>query len=127
GNAAEEKSVAFAVAAPPTDDETPPETSATVSGEQDDAGAYLGMATVTVTASDTGSGVNSIEYALGEDGEWQPYTAPVVVDEVGTHTLRYRATDKAGNAAEEKSVAFAVAAPPTDDETPPETSATVSG
>ncbi|KDQ70786.1 OmpL47-type beta-barrel domain-containing protein [Streptomyces halstedii] len=127
GNAAEEKSVAFAVAAPPTDDETPPETSATVSGEQDDAGAYLGMATVTVTASDTGSGVNSIEYALGEDGVWQPYTAPVMVHEVGVHTVRYRATDRAGNAAAEKAVEFTVVEPPSRDKTPPETSLKVTG
>ncbi|MDX3058754.1 DUF1080 domain-containing protein [Streptomyces sp. NE06-03E] len=127
GNAAEEKSVDFAVAAPPTDDKTPPETSATVSGEKDDAGAYLGMATVTVTASDTGSGVNTIEYALGADGAWQPYTAPVMVHEVGTHTVRYRATDKSGNAAEEKAVDFTVVEPPSQDRTPPETSVVVAG
>ncbi|MEU9062876.1 family 16 glycoside hydrolase [Streptomyces sp. NPDC048430] len=127
GNAAEEKSVDFAVAAPPTDDKTPPETSATVSGEKDDAGAYLGMATVTVTASDTGSGVNTIEYAVGADGAWQPYTAPVMVHEVGAHTVRYRATDKSGNAAEEKSVGFTVVEPPSQDKTPPETSVVVTG
>ncbi|MEV8231087.1 family 16 glycoside hydrolase [Streptomyces sp. NPDC079167] len=127
GNAAEEKSVDFAVAAPPTDDRTPPETSATVSGEKDDAGAYLGMATVTVTASDTGSGVNTIEYAVGADGAWQPYTAPVMVHEVGAHTVRYRATDKSGNAAEEKSVDFTVVEPPSQDKTPPETSVVVTG
>ncbi|MFB4420267.1 OmpL47-type beta-barrel domain-containing protein [Streptomyces sp. QL37] len=127
GNAAEEKSVDFAVAAPPTDDKTPPETSATVSGEKDDAGAYLGMATVTVTASDTGSGVNTIEYAVGADGAWQPYTAPVMVHEVGAHTVRYRATDKSGNAAEEKSVDFTVVEPPSQDRTPPETSVVVTG
>ncbi|SCF75182.1 protein of unknown function [Streptomyces sp. MnatMP-M17] len=127
GNVAAEKSVAFTVVAPPTDDTTPPETSATVSGEQDDAGNYLSMATVTVTASDTGSGVNTIEYALGAGGAWQPYTAPVMVHQVGTHTVRYRATDKAGNAAAEKSVAFTVVEPPAQDTTPPETSAAVTG
>ncbi|MFD5202031.1 OmpL47-type beta-barrel domain-containing protein [Streptomyces sp. NPDC058375] len=127
GNAAEEKSVDFAVAAPPTDDETPPETSATVSGEKDDAGAYLGMATVTVTASDTGSGVNTIEYALGADGEWQPYTAPVMVHELGEHTVRYRATDRSGNVADEKSVDFTVVEPPSQDQTAPETSVKVEG
>ncbi|WP_420822746.1 OmpL47-type beta-barrel domain-containing protein [Streptomyces atratus] len=127
GNTAAEKSVGFAVAAPPTDDRTPPETSATVSGEKDDQGRYLGMATVTVTASDTGSGVNTIEYATGTDGAWQPYTAPVMVHETGTHQVRYRATDKAGNAAAEKSVDFTVVAPPTQDKTPPETSAEVEG
>ncbi|MGX1486932.1 plastocyanin [Streptomyces griseus] len=127
GNAAAEKKADFAVAAPPTDDSTAPETSATVSGEKDDAGAYLGMATVTVTASDTGSGVNTIEYAVGADGAWQPYTAPVMVHEVGTHSVRYRATDRSGNVAAEKSVDFTVVEPPSQDRTPPETSVVVSG
>ncbi|NHI05415.1 glycosyl hydrolase [Streptomyces sp. KO7888] len=126
GNAAEEKSVTFAVAAPDTDDTTAPETSATVSGEKNAEGAYIDMATVTVTASDTGSGVNTIEYAVG-DGAWTAYTAPVMVHEVGEHTVRYRATDKAGNVAAEKSVAFTVAAAPPQDTTPPVTGATVDG
>ncbi|GHF30732.1 DUF1080 domain-containing protein [Streptomyces griseoluteus] len=127
GNVSAEKSVTFSVVAPPTDDTTAPETSATVSGEKDADGNYLTMATVTVTASDTGSGVNTIEYALGTDGAWQPYTAPVMVHAVGSHTVRYRATDKAGNASAEKSVAFTVVAPPAEDTTAPETSATLSG
>ncbi|MFD7714894.1 OmpL47-type beta-barrel domain-containing protein [Streptomyces sp. NPDC059814] len=127
GNAAAEKTAEFTVAAPPTDDTTAPETSATVSGEKDDQGRYLGMATVTVTASDTGSGVNTIEYAVGADGAWQPYTGPVMVHEVGAQTVRYRATDKAGNAAAEKTVEFTVVQPPTKDTTPPETSAKVEG
>ncbi|MEV5811255.1 OmpL47-type beta-barrel domain-containing protein [Streptomyces mutabilis] len=127
GNAAEEKSVTFAVAAPDTDDTTAPETSATVSGEKNPDGAYIDMATVTVTASDTGSGVNTIEYAIGADGAWQPYTAPVMVHAVGEHTVRYRATDKAGNVAAEKNVAFTVVAAPPQDTVPPVTGATVEG
>jgi hypothetical protein len=127
GNTAAEKSVDFTVVAPPTDDRTPPETSATVSGEKNAEGQYIDMATVTVTASDTGSGVNTIEYALGADGAWTPYAGPVMVHEVGTHTVRYRATDRAGNVAAEKSVDFTVVAPPTGDTTPPVTGATVSG
>ncbi|MEU0391455.1 family 16 glycoside hydrolase [Streptomyces sp. NPDC006208] len=127
GNTAAEKSVDFAVAAPPTDDTTDPETSATVSGEKDGQGRYLGMATVTVSASDTGSGVNTIEYALGADGAWQPYTSPVMVHETGSHKVRFKATDKAGNAAAEKSVDFTVVEPPAEDTTPPEMTAGVSG
>lgn len=127
GNAAAEKSVTFSVAAPPTDDRTPPETSATVDGEKNADGAYLDMATVTVTASDTGSGVNTIEYAIGADGAWQAYTAPVMVHQVGTHTVRYRATDKAGNVAAAKSVEFTVVAAPPQDTTAPVTGATVEG
>ena len=71
--------------------------------------------------------METIEYAVGDDGAWQAYTTPVVVDQVGDHTIRYRATDKAGNVAAEKSVDFSVVAAPTDDATAPETSATVSG
>lgn len=127
GNVSEEKSVDFTVVAPPTDDTTPPETSATVDGEKNADGHYIDMATVTVTASDTGSGVNTIEYALGADGAWQAYSGPVMVHEAGTHTVRYRATDKAGNAAAEKSVEFTVVAAPPQDTTPPTTGVTVEG
>ncbi|MGC5036124.1 OmpL47-type beta-barrel domain-containing protein [Streptomyces sp. DT190] len=126
GNVSAEKSTAFTVVAPQSDDTTAPETSATVTGERDADGAYIDMATVTVSASDTGSGVNTIEYAIGS-GAWQPYTAPVMVHQVGEHTVRYRATDKAGNVAAEKSVRFTVAAAPPQDTTPPVTGVTVEG
>ncbi|MFI6876883.1 OmpL47-type beta-barrel domain-containing protein [Streptomyces sp. NPDC050400] len=127
GNTSAEKSLDFTVVAPPTDDKTPPETSATVSGEKNADGAYLGMATVTVTASDTGSGVNAIEYAVGADGAWQPYTAPVMVHDPGTYTVRYRASDKAGNQAAAKSVDFTLVATPPQDTNPPTVSLTVGG
>ncbi|MFD5157358.1 OmpL47-type beta-barrel domain-containing protein [Streptomyces hawaiiensis] len=126
GNVSAEKSAEFTVVAPQSDDTTAPETSATVSGERDADGAYIDTATVTVSASDTGSGVNTIEYAVGS-GAWQTYTAPVMVHQVGTHTVRYRATDKAGNVAAEKSVEFKVVAAPPQDTTPPVTGVTVEG
>ncbi|MFJ8630025.1 OmpL47-type beta-barrel domain-containing protein [Streptomyces sp. NPDC093568] len=126
GNVSAEKNVTFTVVAPQSDDTTAPETSATVSGEQNPDGTYVAMATVTVTASDTGSGVNTIEYAIGS-GAWQPYTAPVMVHEVGSHTVRYRATDKAGNVAPEKNVAFTVVAAPQPDTTAPVTGVSVEG
>ncbi|MGC2999030.1 OmpL47-type beta-barrel domain-containing protein [Streptomyces sp. G35A] len=126
GNVSAEKSVDFTVVAPQTDDTTPPETSATVDGERNADGAYIDMATVTVTASDTGSGVNTIEYAIGS-GAWQTYTGPVMVHRTGTHTVRYRATDKAGNATADKSVEFTVVTAPPRDTTPPVTGVTVEG
>ncbi|MFF8352439.1 OmpL47-type beta-barrel domain-containing protein [Streptomyces chartreusis] len=126
GNVSAEKSVSFTVVAPQSDDTTAPETSATVSGEQNPDGTYVAMATVTVSASDTGTGVNTIEYAIGS-GAWQPYTGPVMVHEVGSHTVRYRATDKAGNVAAEKNVQFTVVAAPQPDKTAPVTGVTVEG
>jgi plastocyanin len=126
GNVSAEKSVEFTVVAPPSDDTTAPDTSATVGGEKNPEGNYLDMATVTVSASDTGSGVNTIEYAV-DSGAWQPYTAPVMVHQLGAHTVRYRATDRAGNVSAEKSVAFTVVSPPARDTTPPVTGVTVGG
>ncbi|NEA99470.1 family 16 glycoside hydrolase [Streptomyces sp. SID13726] len=126
GNVAAEKSVRFTVVPPPSDDAVPPDTSATVSGERNPDGTYVDMATVTVSASDTGSGVNTIEYAVNS-GSWQPYTMPVMVHQLGDHTVRYRATDKAGNVAAEKSVRFTVVAAPPQDTTPPVTGVTVDG
>ncbi|MFF0014001.1 OmpL47-type beta-barrel domain-containing protein [Streptomyces sp. NPDC005374] len=126
GNVSAEKSAVFTVVARPSDDTAPPDTSATVSGEQNPDGTYIDMATVTVSASDTGSGVNTIEYAV-DDGSWQPYTMPVMVHQVGAHTVRYRATDKAGNAAAEKSVRFTVVVAAPQDTTPPVTGVTVDG
>ncbi|MFI1864134.1 OmpL47-type beta-barrel domain-containing protein [Streptomyces jumonjinensis] len=127
GNVSAEKTAGFRVVARPTDDTTPPDTSATLSGDRDDQGRYLDMATVTVTASDTGSGVNAIEYAIGADGAWQPYTAPVMVHSLGAHTVRYRAADRAGNVSAVKSVDFTVVATPAPDREPPVTAAEVKG
>ncbi len=126
GNVSAEQSAAFTVVAPPSDDTVAPDTSATVSGEKNPDGTYIDMATVTVSASDTGSGVNTIEYAVN-DGSWQPYTMPVMVHQVGSHTVRYRATDKAGNVAAEKSVRFTVVAAAPQDTVPPVTGVTVDG
>ncbi|MFD9976794.1 family 16 glycoside hydrolase, partial [Streptomyces sp. NPDC059017] len=108
GNTAAEKAVDFTVVAPPTQDRTPPETSATVAGTRNSDGAYITSATVTVTAADTDSGVERIEYSL-DGGPYLAYTAPVIVDRVGFHTVQYRATDKAGNTSEAKKESFTVA------------------
>ncbi len=100
----------FTVAAPEPSDTTPPTVTATVAGTQDGAGAYVGRATVTLTATDAGSGVRSVEYALGT-GAWTAYTSPVVITAPGAHTVRYRATDTAGNVAAVQTVTLTVVAP----------------
>nr|WP_305787085.1 plastocyanin/azurin family copper-binding protein [Actinoplanes lichenis] len=96
-----------------------PTVSATVAGDNTTS------ATVTVSATDA-SGVGSIEYQL-DDGAWTPYTAPVVVTAAGSHVVRSRATDNAGNTSEPVSVSFTVAEPDPDDETAPTVTAQVSG
>ena len=67
----------------------------------DAAGGWQNTAqVVTLSATDVGadpvSGVAGIEYDLDGAG-YVPYTAPFVVVAEGSHTLLYRAVDKAGN------------------------------
>jgi uncharacterized cupredoxin-like copper-binding protein len=125
GNTSTPGSVSFAVVEPPAQDTTPPTVVAEVAGTKDAQGNYVSKATVTVTATDTQSGVATVEYSL-DGGAFGPYTAPVVVQTVGSHMLHYRATDKANNVSPEGMAAFTVVAPPTDT-TPPDVSAKVDG
>ncbi|MBB4794638.1 OmpL47-type beta-barrel domain-containing protein [Streptomyces nodosus] len=115
GNTSPVKSVEFTVVAAPPEDRTPPEVSASVSGTKNDSGDYIGSATVTVTASDAGSGVAGIEYSL-DGGPYLGYSAPVVIDRAGSHTVLYRASDKAGNTSAPQSLSLTVvdARPPAD-------------
>jgi hypothetical protein len=107
GNTSPVGSVQFTVVAPPSGDTTPPQVSAVVTGSQDWAWNYVGSATVTISASDTESGVASVEYSL--DGQpYAVYTTPVVVNQPGQHTVHYRATDKAGNTSAVGTASFAV-------------------
>lgn len=96
-----------------------------VIGSQDANGAYVGSAMVKLTATDSGSGVASVEYQL-DGGAWTAYTQAVQVSSVGAHTVAYRATDQAGNVSAEGTVTFTVVAGSVDD-TPPSVSAVVSG
>jgi plastocyanin len=126
GNVSAEQMASFTVVPPPAQDTTPPTVSAAVAGERNNDGDYVGSATVTVTATDAQSGVQTVQYAL-DGGAFVAYTAPVVVSGVGAHVLRYKATDVAGNTSPEGSASFTVAEVSEPDTTPPTTSATVAG
>ena len=107
-------------------DTTPPAVSAQAAGTRDAQGNYLGTATVTVTGTDSGSGLDTVEYAL-DDAGFRAYTAPVVVSAVGPHTVRYRATDKAGNTSPAGSLSFTVVPAQPADTTPPTVSVRIDG
>src|SRR5207245_10071100 len=53
-------------------------------------------ATVTLTASDSGSGVASTAYRL-DGGAWIPYAGPFSISQGGRHVLEFASVDKAGN------------------------------
>src|SRR5690625_45068 len=112
----------------PDPDTTPPEVTAEATGEQYDDSIYLGSDTVTLTATDDDSGVDTVEYSL-DGADYAAYDGPVTVEEIGEHTVDYRATDEAGNTTE-GSVSFTVVeetVQPDPDTTPPEITAEVTG
>ncbi|WP_373320144.1 ThuA domain-containing protein [Virgisporangium aurantiacum] len=87
-------------------DATAPVTSATFAPPNDD-GWHNGKVPVTLTSVDPVSGVSTVEYSL-DNGPWTPYTQPVDVTGDGEHTVRYRATDVAGNVETIKSAVITI-------------------
>ncbi|SDT04715.1 Ig-like domain (group 3) [Actinoplanes derwentensis] len=124
GNVSAAGSVTFTVVAAGDDDTTAPAVSAQLAGARDAAGDYVGSVSFTLTATDAGSGVASVEYQL-DGGAWTVYTAPGAVNTAGTHMLHYRAVDNAGNTSAVRMEHFTIVVPPVPDTTPPVTTATV--
>ncbi|WP_091556280.1 ThuA domain-containing protein [Micromonospora pattaloongensis] len=108
----------FRLTAAPSD-AVPPVTGAKVEGTVS-GGWHTGPATVTLSATDNtgGSGVARTEYQLDADTAWTAYTEPIVVSGDGTHQVRFRSADKAGNVEATKTVDIKV------DATAPVTTAT---
>lgn len=91
-------------------DASPPQTTCTLSGViQDDV--YISDVTVTLTATDDGSGVESTSYKLDDD-LWTIYTEPFLVSSDGAHVLRFYSTDYVGNTEAEQTISFIIAHPP---------------
>ncbi|MEV4373957.1 ThuA domain-containing protein, partial [Nonomuraea sp. NPDC049637] len=72
-----------------------------------DSGWHDAAVPVMLTATDATAGVEKTEYAV-DGGDWTPYTEPVTVSGEGRHELKYRSTDKAGNAEDVKAAAFQI-------------------
>lgn len=83
-----------------------------------ESGVSRAPVTVSVSAADALSGVAARYLTLG-DGIERAYAAPVTLDTEGIHTVRARATDRAGNSSQTVSRTFTI------DQTPPQV--TVSG
>ncbi|MFA9431805.1 ThuA domain-containing protein [Egicoccus sp. AB-alg2] len=100
GGSSEIVTVAFRI------DATPPETLATVEGEQD-GDVYVDAASVILTAQDATSGVATTEVRV-DDGDTVVYDDPVVLAEPGEYTVEYRSIDVAGNAEDWQSLTVTV-------------------
>lgn len=71
-------------------------------------GWYLSPPTVTLTASDTTSGIAATKYRIDDGGQgnhWLDYTGPISPTTEGSHSLEFSAVDNAGNQAT-KLIAF---------------------
>ena len=60
-------------------------------------GWYVTTPTITLSATDSCSGVVSTEYSVNNGATWQPYMSPINITQEGTTTILFRSTDRAGN------------------------------
>ena len=85
-------------------DETAPHTTDSLSGTLS-GGIYVSPVTVTLGPSDSLSGVASTVYQIN-GGAAQTYTAPFKLSSLGSNTVTFHSTDKAGNVETTETVSF---------------------
>ena len=88
-------------------DSTVPVTQATLAGTQGNGGWYTNEAQVTLSATDTPSGVENTFYKI-DGGSPQTYAAPFSISDSGFHTLIYWSVDRAGNTESQRSMQIRV-------------------
>jgi len=77
-------------------DTVAPVSSAQLAGTQAADGSYVSSVDVTLTSTDTTSGVQSSQYRV-DAGAWRSYASAFPLSGNGTHTLEFSAMDVAGN------------------------------
>ena len=87
-------------------DAIPPVTTCTLTGSMDGS-EYITDVTVTLNATDVGTGVDHIMYKL-DNAAWTRYATPFLVSDNGTHTVQFYSVDKAGNTEATKSTTFVI-------------------
>jgi hypothetical protein len=80
-----------------TGDTVPPVSAAELNTPANANGWHNQDVTVTLSATDEGSGVQSTEYSLDGGTNWLTYSEPVTLTEEGIQTINYRSTDNEGN------------------------------
>ena len=70
-------------------------------------GWYLGPVQVSLSATDTPSGVAGSEYTV-DGGSWTPYAGPFMITADGSHPVQFRSTDVAGNVEDAHSLTIKV-------------------
>ncbi|RYB93835.1 DUF1349 domain-containing protein [Nocardioides oleivorans] len=97
GNVEVEQSIGVVVGGPPADTTAPVTAVRTDPASPDgSAGWFTTAPTVTLSATDTGSGVARTEYRIGS-GAWTAYAGPFPVAAQGRQVLEVRSIDRDGN------------------------------
>lgn len=78
-------------------DFAPPVTSYVITGMEGDDGWYKSVATMNLTATDVGSGVDGIFYRFGTSGGWEEYTHQVIISQEGVTEFQFYSRDKDKN------------------------------
>jgi len=87
-------------------DSVPPITTCHLDGQMNGE-IYVSNVTVTLSATDNGSGVDYTKYKL-DLGSWTTYVAPFLVTTDGGHTLSFYSVDTAGNVEATQNVTFTI-------------------
>jgi len=88
-------------------DRIEPTTLMTIYGMKGLGDWYVSEVEVNLTASDTPSGVASINCRV-DGGPWQPYSSNIAIGEEGEHTVEWNAIDVAGNAEDVNSLSLRI-------------------
>jgi len=87
-------------------DQTPPVTVCTLDGTMDGT-VYISNVTVTLTATDAGSGVDYTMIKVDNES-WSQYGSSVIVTDDGNHVISYYSVDKMGNVEATKQTPFTI-------------------
>ncbi len=87
-------------------DETSPVTTCTLDGTMDGT-VYITNVTVTLTATDAGSGVDVTKVKVDNES-WTDYSGPILFTTDATHTVSYYSVDKMGNTESTKTTTFTI-------------------
>ncbi len=86
---------------------------------------YEGQASITLNASDPGSGVAATWYRLDGGTQVRYSSIPIAVTTLGSHQLEFWSVDVAGNTEAHNNESFTIGATPVGDITPPSTESDV--
>jgi len=89
-------------------DMSPPKTTCILNGQGNDNRFYQSVE-IRIVGSDTGSGIKESLYQIdNQPAGFNVYYQPMIIDELGTHTIEYYSIDNIGNIGETKTETFTI-------------------